>query len=240
MTARRIDLRKLWFIVAKKAQMMRIILDCDDVCLDSTETHRKFYHVSFPNDIMPANGYMSQMPAFKDNIDLWKSWLNYYTYSEYFTMSAPIPGAVRGVRRLKDAGHSLFILSCCSDNPEIRRRRADHLQRLFGNIFDDVVCISPTASKRDKMIELSGDALVDDGMSNIQAAIDLSMLPVLFRNDNVNGELVDKMRNGVGEHNFTQSFWKYDFKKVRDGAVVANNWDEVVSELMQFAGRAGR
>jgi hypothetical protein len=222
---------------------MKIILDCDDVCLDSIESQRQFYSASFPNDTMPDRGYPSRFPAFKDNFDFLKKWLDDYTRSEYFITSAPVDGAVRGVRALKDAGHDLCILSCCSDNPEIRSRRGDHLARVFGRgVFDDVVCIPPGASKKDKMAELAGGALVDDGMSNIQAAIELGMLPILFRNDKVNGEFVDKMlsyRDGE-PHILVQSFWKYDFKKVQGNAFVANNWNEIVSELTRFSQNAGR
>ncbi len=152
---------------------MIIALDCDEVLVDTGSTLRDVYKIEYPNDDINPHSYSSTWPAFKGNKELWKQWLvSRWENSEFFTSMKAMPGAVEAVVQLKKAGHKLFVVTAVSKHLSSRRR--EHLERLFGNVFEDIKLLGIGSDKRDAIINIKADILVDDDIKYLTECADVT------------------------------------------------------------------
>ncbi|MDR3126048.1 MAG: hypothetical protein LBT92_00245 [Rickettsiales bacterium] len=211
---------------------MKIALDCDEVILDTIRAGKAFYLAEIdPSADIPDDLYSSAWPVWGDDAaearEKWRGFRDTFTHSEYFKTIPPLPGAAEGVRRIKNMGHSIFVLSAAGGDPEIQRSRAEALVRLCGeDAFDDIICIDYFQSKADKLAEMGADVLIDDGLSNISHAIESGMRGILVRVAQ-NAKLIDDMLAGKS---VDIAFWHFDdehSKLVREKAAIADGWPEI-------------
>ncbi|MDR1008789.1 MAG: hypothetical protein LBL52_00875 [Rickettsiales bacterium] len=212
---------------------MIIALDCDEVLLATGPVVKDFYLATIdPAAEIPDGVYSSYWPVWgergSEEAKLeWLRFLDDYTHSEYLTKSLPVEGAADGVRALAALGHKLHVLTAIGDDEDVKRRRVRHLRSLFGDAFEDIVCIGPFEKKKDWLVRMDAGALIDDGTSNISGALELGLLGVLFRCAE-NSALIDEiMSTGRVE----QSFWRRDGSLVRDKAVIADGWRGAVRAI---------
>lgn len=209
---------------------MNIAFDCDETILDTTAALRAHYLARHPGAVIPENTYSSRWDVFGRGaaaVAGWKEFIGKFQVSDDFMKIPPLPGAVDAIRRLKGDGHNLFVLSNASDDPNVCVQRAAHLENVLGaGVINRVVCIESFESKKEKLAQLCADVLVDDGCKNIGDAIDMGIHAILLKGKE-NAEFVNMVQTS-DDKDFAQSFWNYDFPKLRAHAKVANGWPDVV------------
>ncbi len=95
---------------------MRLGIDLDDTTLDFNAGFRKAYDESFGVLLQREDftGWtLKDVTHFTSSTKLWK-WLE-KDHPEFFADLNPIPGAVNGIKELKDDGHKIVIITCKPD-----------------------------------------------------------------------------------------------------------------------------
>lgn len=149
--------------------MIDIHIDCDCVLLDWVSGFREW--LASEHGIVPATlepGYYQiadwiglTIPESEDAIVRFNSSTN-------FGELRPLPGAVEALVALKADGHKLTVLSSCSDAPEVIERRQANLDRHFGPIFANVLCLPLGWSKATYLYTLPRGIWIED---NYHAAV---------------------------------------------------------------------
>lgn len=200
---------------------MIIAIDCDDTLIDTVPTWKQFYlDLVDKNANIPDDVYPSQWPMCRNKED-WEHLVKILRNSKYLTMIPPLPGAIDGVRALKKAGHSLFVLTGIGDDPNVQKRRQKYLSEMFGDdTFSDVICINAFESKADVMKKMSADILIDDGAIYINDAIKNGAHGIWLSRP-YNAHL---MNSAAGKCCFESNL----DKDVMGRARIAENWPHVV------------
>ncbi len=124
---------------------MHVILDCDDVLLDWLGGFTAWLRdIGFK---VPEHGPASWSLA---------EWLNVsdssavhlferFNASDEFGQLQPCPWSVTSLDQIKSAGGTMTVLTSCSSDPTIVKRRRDNLLRYFP--IDGLVCLDLGESK---------------------------------------------------------------------------------------------
>jgi hypothetical protein len=150
-----------------------VLLDCDDVLLDYIPGIEAFAR---ENGLSPA-------PGGPGCFDL-SSWLGISAtearrlvarFNEGadsgFDRLPPIPGAVEGVRALREAGMRIRVVSSFSDSPVAIRSRMDNLDRWFGpDAFEGIDALPLGGRKADALKRHPPSPFVDDLLENVRDA----------------------------------------------------------------------
>ena len=208
---------------------MNIVFDIDDSILDTTAAIRDYYLSLYPCADISEYDYVSDWNIYSDDkLNGFKTLIAGFFDSPYLEKINPLPGAVDVIRRLKQSGHLLSVLSASTNKPENTERRKKYLECLLGTgVIDNFCFIGPLDSKKDKLAELKADILVDDGMKNVQTALEIGICGILLRTKQ-NAKYIDLMNSNDAPESIQPSFWKYDFDKIRGKAIVVSDWQQIL------------
>lgn len=142
-----------------------IILDCDGVLLDWLRPFRRFAEARIGRDLSPS-------PTSNDLHD----WLDVdraeaarlvreFNYSSAFGELEPMPGAVAAVEEMWKSRRSIVVLTSCGDSDTARIRRQRNLRRVFGHVFDEIVCLPLYANKTRHLQSIEKGIWVEDTYS---------------------------------------------------------------------------
>lgn len=146
--------------------MTHVILDCDDVLLDWLGGFRAWLrgrHESVPSE-PPSTWSLADWLGVSDSECL--RLIAEFNDSWFFGRLDPVPGAVEAVTALRDSGYTLTVLTSCSDDPVVARRRRENLEGVFGTSFDRVVCLGLGESKATWLSALRHGIWVEDNYKN--------------------------------------------------------------------------
>ena len=213
---------------------MNIVLDCDEVLLDTLPVIARFYRDCIdPNGKVSGKQYSSTWNVWDDPVNksvnrTWQTFLQEYTESPYFTIAQPLWGAVNGVEKLKLYGNKLWVVSSVFPVPHIQEMRTAHLRRLFGKSkFQDVI-LTDHFGKQKVMKEIAADAVVDDGMSNVGDALEINMHGLLKKCP-ANASMINTMRAG---RTMSENSWHVkNMDLLREKAIIVRNWREIIFAL---------
>lgn len=132
------------------AMRSHIILDCDDVLLDWCRGFRSwlFYaHGITPVRDAPQEWDLSAWLGLtaKRTFEL----VSAFNDTPNFGRLSALPEAVSAIQALKGFGHTLSVLTSCSDSAYAVAARQRNLQSEFGDVFDRVICLPLGQSKAD-------------------------------------------------------------------------------------------
>ena len=154
----------------------RVILDCDGVLLNYTKglchfAFRNFGLVLGPDgpcsyDLqkwtgLDRKGVRGLIESFNGGTDTG------------FEALPPMPGAIEGVRRLREAGCHLYVLSSANAGGASSRSRHRALDACFGDVFEDVILIAIGAPKKDILARFDPCDLVEDHLPNAIAGMEV-------------------------------------------------------------------
>jgi len=153
----------------------RVLLDCDGVLLNFTAgivpfAWRRYGLRLDPGG--PSNFDMREWTGLsRDGV---RALVNAFNSGEDtgFDRLPPMPGAVEGVRRLKEAGYELHVLSSADAGGASVRSRLRNLDMDFGDVFEEVTLIGLGASKREILGRFAPCDWVDDHVPNAIAGLE--------------------------------------------------------------------
>lgn len=164
--------------------MERIILvDCDGVLVDWDAAFDQFmvdksitrqpnaddkYNIAERYNISYQQGYDSVC-------EFNQSWR-----IEFLT---PFKDSVMYVKKLAEHGFRFVVISSLGDNPSSKVRRVSNLKTLFGDVFDDIICIKQGMSKYDTLSKWAGTKYfwIEDHMRQAEAGYEVGLRPILIQ-----------------------------------------------------------
>ena len=123
--------------------------------------------------------------------------------------------AVEWVGKLSDEGWRFVVISSLSTNPYAIQLRKDNLTKLFGNIFNEIICLDTAADKTFELSKYQGSGFywIEDKTENAEIGVKLGLKSII-------------MEHG---HNM-------DFKDTRDydNIQIVKNWMEIYHIMQPF------
>ena len=207
---------------------MNIVFDVDDVILDTTLAEYNYCKSINPDANISPTNYPSDWEIYKtDDLKELKKFISDFFESEYMDEIKPVPDAIKTIIGLKQAGHSISVLSSSVNKPEVIARRKKHLQNfLSADIIDNFCFIGFEDSKKEKLMELKPDIFIDDTLKNIQVALELGIQSILLRikpNEGYIKWMFDENMSSCDVH----SLFVCDREKLRK-VKIANDWSDVM------------
>lgn len=151
----------------RKTQMTHILTDCDGVLLDWNTAFDKYMLLEHGAEVLNDYTYC---------IGTRYGWRPEAGIAEVLKFNStkavhdldPIPGAVEAMKVLNEAyGCRFTVVSSLSDDPKKRDARENNLVDVFGNVFDDVICLKLTRTKADVLREYPrGTVWLEDHAAN--------------------------------------------------------------------------
>lgn len=127
---------------------LHIILDCDDVLLDWLDGFKNFVSAVECRRIegLPSSWDMSTWLGLTPAAS--REMIAQFNHSSRFAALKACPNAVENVAALKEMGHRLTVLTSCSDHAVVVARRKINLEQIFGDVFEQVICLPLGESKK--------------------------------------------------------------------------------------------
>lgn len=107
--------------------------------------------------------------------------------SAYMGFLPAMPDAPRYIEDLKNLGFRFRAVTSVSECPYAAALRRLNLKQVYGNVFDDVVCLPLGACKKDELMRqrrLNGDnkmIFIEDSLSHARTAVELGgFIPILL------------------------------------------------------------
>ena len=196
--------------------MTHFIFDCDDVLLD--------WQSGFTNYLL-TRGVLVDAHGPRDwDMSIWigcsdaeaRQLVKDFNSSTHFPHLRPMPGMKQALWGLHDAGHTISVLTCCGDEPDVRLNRGLNLYQRFSRDRSDlpwigqdsVITLPLGASKRESLRRLcathgaSNLVLIEDNYYHARDAADLGIEAIcLRRNHNRKEEYMGENRGVI---------WAYD------------------------------
>lgn len=153
----------------------RVLLDCDGVLLDYVAGLRPFAEARFGLRLDPDGpcsfdmGLWTGLP--RDEV---RGLVNAFNAGEGtgFDALPPMPGALEGVRRLREEGYELHLLSSADAGGASVASRLRNLEAVFGDVFEEVTLIGLGESKREILGRFDPCDWVDDHLPNAVAGLE--------------------------------------------------------------------
>ena len=105
-----------------------------------------------------------------------------YNEGEAMSCLLPFADSVKYVTKLANKGFRFIAVTSMSDNPGAKTRRTQNLKNLFGDVFDEVVCLEMNASKAHALMRWadSGYFWIEDHMRQAEAGHEAGLRTVLI------------------------------------------------------------
>lgn len=165
-----------------------VLLDCDYVILNINHAFNTFLQkttsLDFGSEILSLPTF--EWPYFKENPSLLREYAKEFQLSDLFRQGIPMPGAVSALKRLKQNGYSLHVLSSAlADENKKDKTTANRLKNLhfvFGHLFDDVHILPWAADKTDTLkCYPKNSYFVEDSLRHALEALKIGHSPILLR-----------------------------------------------------------
>lgn len=94
----------------------------------------------------------------------------------------PFADSVEYVKKLVDKGFRFTVVTSISSAPIAKINRTTNLTKIFGNIFDEIVCIDMGASKFETLKRWQGTGYfwIEDHMRQAEAGYEAGLKPILI------------------------------------------------------------
>lgn len=146
-----------------------LILDCDGVLLNWLGGFTRFAE-SYLGRPMPTENSNEYDLGIRFGVDHGKivEMIQIFNSGEggYFAQLEPLPGAREALEAAHAAGRPLHVVSSCSTLPAVVSGREENLRRDFGDIFDEILCLDPSASKAETLSAFPTGSWVEDNFQN--------------------------------------------------------------------------
>jgi FMN phosphatase YigB (HAD superfamily) len=163
--------------------MEKIILtDCDGVLLQWEDGFEQFVlnkgHTRVPN----TEAEYSMAVRYSITVKQAQAYIKEYNESDAMSNLAPFADAVEYVAELALLGFRFIAVTSLSDHPDAKTYRTQNLKNLFGDVFNDVVCLKMGASKAHVLMQWAdtGYYWIEDHMRQAEAGHEAGLRTVLI------------------------------------------------------------
>lgn len=160
----------------------RILTDCDGVLLKWEDGFDAF--MKSRGLIRRAGTEADYSMALRYGITMRQTQEFIKEYNESSAMSClePFADSVEYVAKLAADGFRFTAVTSMSDNPEAKVYRTQNLKSLFGDVFDEVVCLEMGASKANVLMRWADSGLfwIEDHMRQAEAGHEAGLRTVLI------------------------------------------------------------
>lgn len=179
--------------------MKKIILtDCDGVLLKWEEAFDAFItSKGFPR-IPNTEAEYSMAARYGITMKQALEYIKEYNESSAIANIEPFADSVEYVTKLANDGFRFIAVTSLSDHPDAKKYRTQNLKNLFGDIFDDVVCLEMGASKSHVLTKWvdTGYFWIEDHMRQAEAGHEVGLKTILINhpyNSHYNTDLFPKV-----------------------------------------------
>lgn len=159
-----------------------ILTDVDGCCVDWNTAFEKFAiskgYKRIPDTDQHYNlGLRFDAPS---NNTMRKLVIEFNDSAEIATLEA-LPGAVKYVEKLVKEGFRFIAITSLSDNPVALKYRTENLHNLFGDVFDEIICLKVGSAKGHVLERWADSKLfwIEDHFVNAEAGYEVGLKPIL-------------------------------------------------------------
>lgn len=183
--------------------MTHFILDCDDVLLD-WQNGFTTYLADRDIGLDPAGPQVWNLAEWIGCSDeAARSWVARFNGSASFGKLAAMPGARDVVWALRDAGHTISVLTACGDAVGIPRMRVQNLATVFGSdTFRSITILDLGTSKFDALVRAAtchGENIVfvEDSFRHAQSGVEACIKSYCLRRSHNRRDEAENPASGV-------------------------------------------
>lgn len=95
----------------------------------------------------------------------------------------PLADAVQYVKKLhNEKGFRFIVITAQSDAPDAKKYREENLNNIFGDIFEEIICIKMGADKRTTLSRWEDSKLfwIEDHMAQAESGYEVGLSPILI------------------------------------------------------------
>lgn len=169
-----------------KSSSRIILTDCDGVLLDWTTTFNQWMSERGLQQSPDATGYYRIQDQYEVTGIEAKKYTRLFNESAAIGFLQPLRDSVYWVRRLNQEHQYRFVvITSLSTDPYARQHRINNLQRLFGDVFEDIQCLD-TGSDKHKALDYYRDSglwWIEDKPENAEVGHDRGLRSILLEHD---------------------------------------------------------
>lgn len=137
------------------------LVDCDGVLLDWTTAFNQ-YHLKKSNSVFSDDSWDMGIK----NQRRMESLINEFNTSVEFSNLEPLPHAVECLKEIYKMGYKIVVISSCLGDTITYNNRILNLNYIFGDIFNDIICIEVGGNKKPILDNYERTFWVDDNTKN--------------------------------------------------------------------------
>lgn len=165
------------------------IFDVDGVLLDLWTPMKKVFEEFHKISLSEAE-WDDVIQDYLNNPAPYMKFGEYFDASEIIRDLPPIEGMPELVANLKADGFDLAIVTSISNKTEIKNKRAENLQKYYGDAFNKIICVERGGSKTEAINTLSEkyeiSIFCDDHPKNVLLSRNVVTLPLWLVNKHHN------------------------------------------------------
>jgi len=162
-----------------------ILTDADGVLVWWFGGFEKFMADKGHKLIPGTDQHYSMSARYDINDDQAYQLINEYNESPYIADLEPYEDAAEYVKKLAGHGFKFVCITSLSANPTAKKHRKENLEKLFGNMFIELICLETGSSKRNALFPWEGSDLfwIEDHIKNAEAGYQMGLRTVLIQQD---------------------------------------------------------
>lgn len=160
----------------------RILTDCDGVLLKWEDGFDAFLKSKGHDRIHGTEAEYSMALRYGITMRKAQAYIKEYNESSAMCCLEPFADSVEYVAKLADDGFRFTAVTSMSDHPDAKTYRTQNLKTLFGDVFDEVVCLEMGASKANVLMRWADSKLfwIEDHMRQAEAGHEAGLRTVLI------------------------------------------------------------
>lgn len=162
-----------------------ILTDADGVLFWWFGGFKKFMEDKGYKLIPGTNQHYSMSSRYDINDEQAHQLINEYNESPYIANLEPYKDSVEYIKKLTDCGFKFVCITSLSEKPTAAKYRKENLEKLFGNVFIELICLKTGAPKTGALLPWEGSDLfwIEDHIRNAEAGYRMGLRTVLIQQD---------------------------------------------------------
>lgn len=164
-------------------RMKHILTDADGVLVNWNKGFVKFMTDKGYPQIPDTDGYYGIVERHGVTYEQAGKFITEFNESSHIAELDPYADAQEFVLKLANLGFRFTVVTSLSSDPTAAQNRKDNLHNLYGDIFDEVVCLAQGASKYDELTRWSHSGLfwIEDHIKQAEAGYQAGLKTILVK-----------------------------------------------------------